>query len=944
MSFLAQLRKQQPGLSANHSQLSFLFDFERQKVLLRLALIATEQGQFKCYVSDYRIQRQHLLAPPPFYSADDSAILSRILGCHPSWDGISALDCSVDFGDEVFIDIIRTGKAFAQFDGGWRNLFIGPSSVGRLHWHITGQGDQYLFWLSRAHTRVATLAQAVYSVNEFGEIARIEHPILLGDQRSFLGVCLRSDEVHAWLDNHAQGWTTMALPLPLNLPRRQDNSASLSAALECWSHEGRSWAQLVYRYQGKHFCIAHRADDSVAPIRLWDGLELWQIDPDHRLQQRIYHQCESYLAGFEQTGEKGKWLCDTPAPWQRLLTEHKAPLAALGIELVVQQGFYHNYMQADSWDVHVQGEGTAMVLQLSCSAGQQRFDVFGLLPQIDNMRGTVVDGQCQFAVDGGTLLLPEKLCGILCEEFADLIAWQKLHGPIPLNQMYRLTTLDGCLPDANWHGDEQLLARAQALNQAPTAVDIRRCRVQATLRSYQWLGVSWIQHIKALGLNGLLADDMGLGKTLQTIAHLSLEFQADGQRRPALIVVPTSLLSNWANELQKFCPQLSLAVIHGSDRHSIWDKLNEFNVLITSYQLVVNDQDRWREQPLSWLVLDEAQVIKNPRTRVSQAVKTIAADHRLCLSGTPVENHLAELWSVVDFLVPGLLGTLRQFREYYQKPIEQERNSERMGQLLKRVAPIMLRRTKTQVADDLPKKTLIPVSIAFDDEQAALYDQIKQEGWRQLEETLASDIPEGQKQIRLLTAITRLRQVCCDPRLLGESQVPSAKTQACVNMVEELVQEGRSVLIFSQFTRMLALIAQELQNLGIAYFMLTGSTRNRAQLVEAFQRGDRPVFLISLKAGGVGLNLTRADTVIHFDPWWNLAAEQQASDRAHRIGQTQPVFVYKLLVANTIEDKIAQLQSAKASLSGHVERQAQYSGEHYALKFHDLVQLWKDED
>lgn len=293
--------------------------------------------------------------------------------------------------------------------------------------------------------------------------------------------------------------------------------------------------------------------------------------------------------------------------------------------------------------------------------------------------------------------------------------------------------------------------------------------------------------------------------------------------------------------------------------------------------------------------------------------------------------------------MPGCLGNLSDFRRYYQIPIEQEANEQRMAQLQQRIAPFMLRRTKDQVAKELPAKTEIYQHISLADDQQAFYDEQKNTGNSKLQKQLSDTGHSGQQQILLLTVLLKLRQVCCDPKLLGVSNISSAKREHCIEMIEELVEEKRAILLFSQFTSMLDLLAHDLDELGIKYLKLTGQSRNRQQLVEAFQRGDAPVFLISLKAGGLGLNLTRADTVIHYDPWWNMAAEQQATDRAHRIGQDKPVFVYKLITENTIEEKIAQLQKHKAQISHHINHQAQISGERFALKLEDLMDLWQQE-
>jgi SNF2 family DNA or RNA helicase len=293
--------------------------------------------------------------------------------------------------------------------------------------------------------------------------------------------------------------------------------------------------------------------------------------------------------------------------------------------------------------------------------------------------------------------------------------------------------------------------------------------------------------------------------------------------------------------------------------------------------------------------------------------------------------------------MPGCLGSRKQFKNNYQKPIEQDGDSDQLQQLLARIAPFMLRRQKNQVARDLPAKTEINQTIRLDEAQQAFYQRVKSSAWLEMQQQLSEQDVGGQRQILLLTALLKLRQACCDPRLLNEYSVRSAKREHCIEMIGELVAENRAILVFSQFTGMLDLLAEDLQARQVDFLKLTGKTRNRAELVKNFQQGQASVFLISLKAGGVGLNLTRADTVIHYDPWWNSAAEQQATDRAHRIGQDKPVFVYKLIAENTIEEKIAQLQQRKAVLSQHVNQQAQVSGKEFALKLEDLLNLWQEE-
>ncbi|MET0333268.1 MAG: DEAD/DEAH box helicase, partial [Rhizobacter sp.] len=349
----------------------------------------------------------------------------------------------------------------------------------------------------------------------------------------------------------------------------------------------------------------------------------------------------------------------------------------------------------------------------------------------------------------------------------------------------------------------------------------------------------------------------------------------------------------------------------------------DVHLVITSYPLAMRDMGTLGAQEWHYVLLDEAQRIKNSRSQAALSVKGLNARHRLCLSGTPLENHLGELWSLMDFVCPGLLGSEAQFREHYRTPIERRQDNGRAQQLARRVKPFLLRRTKQQVARELPEKTETALRVELTGTQRDLYETVRATMDGKLREVIAQQ-GLARSQIMVLDALLRLRQVCCDPRLLktgddGEAPArphhPSAKMELLLDLLPTLVEDGRRVLLFSQFTEMLALIEIELQRLKLPYLLLTGESKDRGALVERFQQGDVPLFLISLKAGGVGLNLTAADTVILYDPWWNPAVEQQAIDRAYRNGQDKPVFVYTLLASGTVEDKMLELQARKAGLS-----------------------------
>lgn len=433
---------------------------------------------------------------------------------------------------------------------------------------------------------------------------------------------------------------------------------------------------------------------------------------------------------------------------------------------------------------------------------------------------------------------------------------------------------------------------------------------------------------------------MGLGKTVQTLAHLQLEKEQGRLQHASLIVAPTSLMGNWEAEAKRFTPELKILVFHGSNRHQ--DEFDQYDVIVSTYGLIQRDKARFVNYPFYYLILDEAQFIKNAKTKTTQIIQQIQARHRLCLSGTPLENHLGELWSLFHFLMPGLLGDARQFRRFFKIPIEKNADEERRVLLANRVQPFMLRRSKNQVARELPDKTEVVQLIELADAQRDLYEAIRITMEQKVREAIARQ-GMGKSHIVLLDALLKLRQVCCDPRLLSipEAKIAhgtSAKLDVLMDLVVNLIEEGRRILIFSQFTSMLELIEERLKANQLQYLKLTGQTVNRHQLVNTFQEGNIPLFLISLKAGGTGLNLTRADTVIHYDPWWNPAAEEQATDRSHRIGQKNPVFVYKLISAGTVEEVILAMQEKKKQLIEGVLGEQTGSLQHLTVK--DIEQFF----
>jgi len=465
--------------------------------------------------------------------------------------------------------------------------------------------------------------------------------------------------------------------------------------------------------------------------------------------------------------------------------------------------------------------------------------------------------------------------------------------------------------------------------------------LKAELREYQQRGVSWLGFLHRFRFGGILADDMGLGKTLQTLAFLQRLKYDKKLDRPVLIVMPTSLLGNWKSEIEKFTPDLSYISLYGLQRDEIYEEIENRDIVFTTYQIAQRDSKRISQIEFSYIILDEAQKIKNPRTKITKAVKSFKSQYKLALTGTPMENHLGELWSIFDFLMPGFLGSLPFFKKAYQNPIEKDKNIQIKNRLKNKIKPFMMRRSKDEVLDELPEKIEIMRKVPFGEKQALLYENIRVA----MESKVRDEISKkgiARSRIMILDALLKLRQICCDPSLLSISQAKevkeSAKKEMLFELLDELLEEGRKILIFSQFTTMLSIIEEDLKERGINYAKLTGSTKDREAVIDKFKQDDCQLFLISLKAGGVGLNLTEADTVIHYDPWWNPAVENQATDRAYRIGQNKTVFVYKLIIENSIEEKIIKLHESKKAIQDSVYNETK-KDEDNAIDAEELIAL-----
>ncbi len=646
-------------------------------------------------------------------------------------------------------------------------------------------------------------------------------------------------------------------------------------------------------------------------------------------------QGQFYLP-FQSAAQQQQWL--------RWVDEGFVAFKDAGFTLVAAPNLHDWVVRADALDVQLAGKPSHKTdadesqspwfdLSLGMAINGVRHNILPLLPDLlrqlqANTHDESVTAQLPEHVyleqaDGNYLRLPteplkpwlQALLELVGDKTTKELAGDKLR----LSRLEALRLGASLGAGAQWRGADSL---REMVNQLAGRSSLPEAAVpeglQATLRPYQLQGLSWLQFLRTHALGGVLADDMGLGKTLQTLAHVLIEKNAGRLDLPALIIAPVSLMGNWRKEAERFTPTLRTLVLHGADRHELAANMAGQDVVIAPYSLLLRDRERWQAQAWHIVVLDEAQNIKNANSHAAQVVSELNTRHKLCLSGTPMENHLGELWSLFHFLMPGFLGSQAKFKILFRTPIEKLGSSEQLAQLRQRVTPFMLRRNKSDVATDLPDKQEMISSVELEGKQADLYETIRLTTEKAVRDALTNK-GLAKSQIQILDALLKLRQVCCDPRLVpvpaAQKVKQSAKLELLMELLPELLAEGRKVLLFSQFTSMLTLIEEELEKRKLKWVKLTGQSQKRDAIIEQFTSGQVPLFLISLKAGGVGLNLTQADTVIHYDPWWNPAVETQATDRAHRIGQTKQVMVYKLVAQGTIEERILALQERKAALA-----------------------------
>lgn len=897
-----------------------------------------------------------LLNTPQFVQEDDLPILHHLWSARNQPSGLRAYGLGDKQAGEMLARIVASGRLYFE-----NELDIplreGAERIGSLGWMVDRRGFQ------RPHLRADTPSTLVLFSNPPYYVDRDESevgPLRIDAEPSLIKRLFElpplSDKEAALV---AEALSELAPAMPLPVEKASDRLRKIDQALQpclyldtLQTHGNRAWRDYPYSYGGNSFDYAQvhfrYGEAEITPgdksqfVSLPEGETVTVVrrqEDETRamaaLQKCGFMEVPSYTLNTFGSPPSSIYGLRQENAWPEFMKNGLAKLKETGWQVEFASDFRHYAIEIESWDAELTETGDGWFdLDMGVVVEGQRLPLAPLLAALfrrdsrwlDSIDlSTIADeeevilltpGGQQLKVAAGRI---KPLAATLIDLFdgfsgGDTLRLSRFDAP-------RLSELtDTSRWDFRGQGD--VLALAERLQAAQGITDIAAPQgLQLELRAYQKEGLAWLQFLREHQLSGILADDMGLGKTAQTLAHLLLEKESGRLDRPALIVLPTSLIFNWKREAERFAPDLRVLSLHGPQRKEKFAEIAAHDVVLTTYPLLWRDIDTLMAQDYHLLILDEAQTVKNVASRSAEAVRQINTRHRLCLTGTPLENHLGELWSQFDFLLPGFLGSGKAFTKYWRTPIEKYADSERRQLLARRIRPFILRRKKEDVAKELPPKTVIVRSVELEGGQRDLYETVRSAMDAKVRDEIAQR-GFARSQIVILDALLKLRQVCCDPRLVKSATARKVKERAkldlLMEMLPELVEEGRRILVFSQFTSMLALIEEELNAAGLAYSRLAGDTVDRETPIRRFQEGEVPIFLISLKAGGVGLNLTAADTVVHYDPWWNPAVENQATDRAHRLGQDKPVFVYKLIVSGSIEEKIIALQERKAELAAGI--------------------------
>jgi SNF2 family DNA or RNA helicase len=898
-----------------------------------------------------------LRVAPKFFGEDDLELLRALYPYRQGSGGEYLLDGRRGAG--LMRELIDTQRCY------WATLTtplkLGAPRSAEPEWAVEEDGSQRLSLRAKPDaTALLPLIPPWFVDAERGECGELQMDIAPRIARALTqSPLLPAELVSQVAEMVARRVPATVLPPPKLRPLRQVRVEKPHPVLFFYASEERGYgrgprqcaARIYFEYHGMR--VSPQSDSAFVTVR--EGDEILQIERNRKEEQRYLRM----LSGEGQFQPAGKVLQrwelagiepedytvrgrDTAVAWNEFILDLLPKLIQQGWKAEYDLNFPHRYAEAEEWFggiTEVPGNRW-FSLEMGIQVDGERINLLPLIVRalrsqpewLDTSPDRLPqDGRLTAELpDGRRIVLPMARIRPILQTLIELHDSDDSldeEGRLKLSRFDATRLADLQAADAasqlRWLSGEKLLDLGSKLRDFSGIRQVEPPRgLNAELRGYQREGLSWLQFLREYQLGGILADDMGLGKTVQTLAHVLLEKESGRLDKPVLVIAPTSLVGNWQREARQFAPALRVLALHGVQRKQHFSEMAGHDLIVTTYPLLSRDRDALLAQQFHLLVLDEAQNIKNARTQAAQLVQQLKSRHRLCLTGTPMENHLGELWSQFHFLQPGLLGDERQFKKLYRMPIEKNGDDERRAHLIRRIAPFILRRTKGQVVKELPPKTEIVRSVALAGAQRDLYETVRLALNEKVRAAVESRGLSG-SHIVVLDALLKLRQICCDPRLLKleaaeKAAGESAKLSLLMDILPEMLEEGRRVLLFSQFTSMLELIEAELHERGIHYLKLTGETQNRTALVERFQRGEAPLFLISLKAGGVGLNLTAADTVIHYDPWWNPAVENQATDRAHRIGQDKPVFVYKLVVEGSVEEKIMAMQLRKAELAAGI--------------------------
>ena len=880
--------------------------------------------------------------PARFLQPEDFEILAGLARLRTA-KGTNSVVLDGPDSEHLLQSMLQTGRCHAG-DIHSPPLNLSKTRPLNLDWNTDHTGTQHLQW------QITPIAEYLFSLNEPWYLDQNNHSVgTLSSElpMQLINAILNQPTLSPDRVPQLKSWITTQFP-DVRLPQLRSYETKTVAAVPiaslrlysekvpsgCDNTDTAHHAELYFTY----------ADTDVSlhtPATLFDGNAVIHIQRDTKFEQRCKSRLldAGFLAAHSEIADKDIYdLSNDPAQWVDFQYDVLPDLEKQNWHIIYDSSFQLRAVHSQTWfyDTRRLENKDWFDFSMGVEIDGKRINLLPVLLDYfkHNLANSLSEWNTPNQLQNHVLPIQDnQWIRVSGERIRTILTtlvslYSSKSGKalpaslrLPFYQLANISELilDETAPLSEWIGDADIRSLAEKLRNAGHVKQVSAPQTLRTaLRHYQQNGLNWLQFLREQNMGGILADDMGLGKTVQTLAHLLVEKQHSRLDRPSLIIAPTSLIYNWRNELRQFAPSLNCLCLHGATRQQYFKSITKHDVVITSYPLLIRDEAALQNFSYHYLILDEAHYIKNPKTKAARCVRNIDARHRLCLTGTPLENHLGELWSLFDFLLPGLLGSQKQFQAVFRTPIEKHHDKDCAESLARRLSPFMLRRTKEAVASELPQKTEIIRHITLSQQQQDLYETVRLSVHHQVRSMIQHQ-GLARSQITILDALLKLRQVCCDPRLVKlekpHSATDSAKLEFLSEVLPEMIEEGRRILIFSQFTSMLALIENEVKKLNIAYAKLTGQTKERSTQIERFQSRRAPLFLISLKAGGVGLNLTAADTVIHYDPWWNPAAERQATDRAHRIGQTQPVFVYKLICEGTVEEKILTMQQQKQSLA-----------------------------